>query len=189
MEDERYDEIMWERYEDEGRWTGWQGGYSGRYDPYFEALNDLNARSRAGRRQEYGDALGFESPNRGPYRQDANPSRKRQPRAWRDERGIERRFTRSSPLPPRGGWQAAGPYQGLAPHGWQRPDERIFEEICQRMARHGRLDARQIEVDVRQGQVSLQGSVPDRTSRRLAEDLAASVRGVVDVDNHLKVSA
>jgi hypothetical protein len=35
MEDEHYDESLWERYEDEGQWNGWQGRYSNRYDSYF----------------------------------------------------------------------------------------------------------------------------------------------------------
>jgi osmotically-inducible protein OsmY len=50
---------------------------------------------------------------------------------------------------------------------------------------HGYLDASEIEVEVTQDEVTLSGTVPDRRSKRLAEDLAASVRGVWDVHNRL----
>jgi osmotically-inducible protein OsmY len=49
-----------------------------------------------------------------------------------------------------------------------------------------RLDAREIDVRVHDGDVTLEGRVEDRAARRLAEDIAAAVPGVRDVFNRLK---
>jgi osmotically-inducible protein OsmY len=49
-----------------------------------------------------------------------------------------------------------------------------------------RLDAREIAVSVRDGDVTLEGDVEDRRARRLAEDIAAAVPGVRDVFNRLQ---
>jgi hypothetical protein len=62
----------------------------------------------------------------------------------------------------------------------------LYEDVCERMTRHGQLDASQIEVDVKDGEVTLTGSVADRRSKRLAEDIAESVHGVMDVHNRLQ---
>lgn len=80
-----------------------------------------------------------------------------------------------------------GEFRGIGPRGWRRPDEQILGDICGRMADHGRLDARDIEVLVMNGEVMLQGTVGSRFARRLAEDIADSVTGVRDVTNQLRV--
>jgi hypothetical protein len=80
-----------------------------------------------------------------------------------------------------------GPYVGKGPKGYVRPDERIYEEVCERLARFGHLDASDIEVAVKNGEVSLTGSVRDRDQKRLAEDLADGVIGVKDVHNLLRI--
>lgn len=83
-------------------------------------------------------------------------------------------------------WET-GPFFGRGPRGYQRSDERINEEICERLTRHGRIDASDIEVRVTNGEVTLAGSVDDRESKRLADDVAESVFGVRDVNNQIKV--
>ncbi len=80
-------------------------------------------------------------------------------------------------------------YAGLGPKRYQRTDERIFEDVCTRLADHPDLDASEMEVHVNQGEVTLTGSVDSRRSRRLAEDIADSVRGVRDIHNQLRVNA
>jgi len=66
------------------------------------------------------------------------------------------------------------------------PDEEIWREVCDRLADDRRLDARDIVVDVRDGEVTLRGVVDDRDQKRRAEDLA-DIEGVVDVHNHLTI--
>ncbi len=78
-----------------------------------------------------------------------------------------------------------GPHAGKGPHGYVRSDERIYDEVCDLMTRHGQLDATNVNVEVKNGEVTLTGSVADRASKRLAEDLSDSVYGVRDVHNQL----
>jgi hypothetical protein len=84
-------------------------------------------------------------------------------------------------------WTIEGPYTGIGPQGYQRSDDRIFEEVCERLSQHGQIDASDIEVDVENGEVFLKGKVDNRHSKRMAEDVAATVPGVMDVNNQLKV--
>lgn len=63
----------------------------------------------------------------------------------------------------------------------------IYDEVNERLLRDGRLDTRDIEVVVHGGEVTLFGTVPDRASKRLAEDLAMECRGVHEVHNRLRI--
>lgn len=85
-------------------------------------------------------------------------------------------------------WDVEGPNVGRGPKGYRRSDERIHEDVCERMTAHGGLDARQIELIVENGEVTIEGTVEDRPAKRLAEDLAHSVGGVEDVHNRLRLS-
>jgi osmotically-inducible protein OsmY len=80
-----------------------------------------------------------------------------------------------------------GPYKGVGPRGWRRMDERIEDDVVQRLTADGGIDATDVEVTVKDGEVVLQGSVDTRTQHHRAEDLAWSVDGVVDVQNRLRV--
>ena len=86
-------------------------------------------------------------------------------------------------------WMIPGPYVGRGPNGYTRSDERIREDICDRLTQHGLIDASQVEVTVANGEVTLRGHVSDRESKRRAEDVAESVFGVNDVRNELRTSA
>jgi len=81
-----------------------------------------------------------------------------------------------------------GPYIGWGPAGYQRSDERIREDICERLTLHGQIDARRIEVDVKKGEVTLRGLVDNRSAKRMAEETAESVSGVRDVQNQIRVN-
>lgn len=80
-----------------------------------------------------------------------------------------------------------GPYSGVGPRDYTRTDERIYEEVCDRLAQHGQIDASDIEVKVENGEVTLDGTAPDRRQKRLAENVIESIWGVNDVHNHLRV--
>jgi hypothetical protein len=84
-------------------------------------------------------------------------------------------------------WLIPGPYTGRGPQGYQRSDERIKEDVCERLTQHGQIDASNIEIDVENGEVILRGSVDQRHAKRMAEDAAESVSGVRDVRNELRV--
>lgn len=86
------------------------------------------------------------------------------------------------------GSERPGPYTGIGPKGYHRSDERIREDVCDRLTQHGQLDASDIEVDVHDSEVTLNGKVNSRKDKRLAEDLADSVPGIRDVHNNLRLS-
>lgn len=79
------------------------------------------------------------------------------------------------------------PYEGVGPKGYQRPDHRILDDVCERLTRHGKIDARQIQLEVKNGEVFLRGSVDSREVKRAAEQVADTVSGVKDVHNELRV--
>lgn len=107
------------------------------------------------------------------------------------QRFHERRVIEPEDLPDRGwrsaDWSHLGPYTGRGPRNYVRSDERLSEEICERMTRDGQLDASDINVEVKAGEVTLTGSVPDRRAKRRAEDISDSVYGVQDVHNQLQL--
>jgi osmotically-inducible protein OsmY len=80
-----------------------------------------------------------------------------------------------------------GQFAGRGPKGYQRSDERIREDVSDRLMEHPELDASGVEVHVKDGVVTLKGDVDSRWAKRLAEDIAEEVGGVRDVMNHLSV--
>ena len=84
-------------------------------------------------------------------------------------------------------WDNEGPYRGRGPKGYRRSDERIRDEICDRLTAHGAIDASDIDVKVDNGEVTLEGTVADRRTKRLAEAVVDTVRGVVDIHNRLRL--
>jgi osmotically-inducible protein OsmY len=89
------------------------------------------------------------------------------------------------------GWQSpnyVGPnYVGRGPRGYQRTDERIREEVCDRLTEDPRIDASDIEVHMKGGELTLSGSVRTREEKRFTEDLVERITGVREVNNHLRV--
>ncbi len=83
--------------------------------------------------------------------------------------------------------RSEGQFAGRGPRNYKRSDERIEEDINERLTRHGMVDATDIEVTVQNGEVTLRGSVDHRQAKRIAEDIVDSVAGVKEVTNHIKV--
>lgn len=80
-----------------------------------------------------------------------------------------------------------GLYRGKGPRSYQRSDDRILEDINDRLCDNPYIDASEIDVEVANGEVILTGSVNDRESKRLAEDIGDTVSGVKNVENRLRV--
>lgn len=78
--------------------------------------------------------------------------------------------------------------RGRGPRNYQRSDERLRELVCEQLTEHHDIDASEVEVKVENGVVRLDGEVADRRMKRLAEDEVASVFGVQDVENRLRVT-
>src|ERR1051326_3460551 len=71
-----------------------------------------------------------------------------------------------------------GPHKGKGPKSYKRTDDRIHDEICDRLTRHSLIDASLMDVHVENGVVTLTGEVLDRRMRYMAEDVADNVSGV-----------
>ncbi len=91
-----------------------------------------------------------------------------------------------------GYWEAEGSGQeprGLAGQvGYEQSDERIRGDVCERLTRHGQIDPSDIEVKVSNRKVTLSGSVPNRQTERMAEEVARAVSGVSEVHNQLRLT-
>ena len=81
----------------------------------------------------------------------------------------------------------AGLHRGRGPKNYVRSDERIREDVSDRLSDDAHLDASAIEVQVVNGEVTLVGSVDSRHAKRRAEDRAEDVSGVKHVQNNLRV--
>ena len=68
-----------------------------------------------------------------------------------------------------------GMYAGRGPRGYRHSDERIREDVNERLTDDWRVDAIDIEVSVDNGVVTLAGRVGSRAEKRRAEDIAESV--------------
>lgn len=85
------------------------------------------------------------------------------------------------------GRQPNGGFRGRGPKGYQRSDERLTEEINDRLTYDDHIDASEVTVSVDGGEATLSGTVNSRLEKRRAEDLADDVSGVTHVQNNLRV--
>jgi osmotically-inducible protein OsmY len=150
------------------------------WDRTRETVRDMTDRDRDGRRgfsewndddrpRHFGDTSRYATAD--PYAQPRTGTHYGEP--------VNRPYDRN--------WDAPD-YRGRGPRGYQRSDARVFEDICDRLTADPRIDASDIEVDVKGAEVTLRGSVRSREEKRYAEDVVEHVMGVRDVNNHLKVS-
>jgi hypothetical protein len=73
------------------------------------------------------------------------------------------------------------------PKGYTRSDERIREDLSDRLMQDDYLDTSDVEIQVKDAVVTLTGTVHDRSTKYQLEELAERVGGVKDVENQLRV--
>jgi osmotically-inducible protein OsmY len=84
------------------------------------------------------------------------------------------------------------------PRADRRSDERIREDICERLAQpvecldvsdlaNERLDVSDVRVSVAGGKVTLEGTVPERRMKHEIEELVDACPGVQDIENRIRV--
>lgn len=177
---------------DQGRVSSMGGaGMSGGHDPYARGGGHRDeSRQRAGEYGEYGGYGG------GPYGESGRLTES----FSRGEQGV---YGERAGLPGSGAYgggiqgesygYGSGALSGRTsatrkgPKNWQRSDERIREDVCDRLAQLQDVDPSEVEVAVSGGCVTLSGTVPDRTMKHRIEDCADACPGVTEVDNHLRV--
>ncbi|WP_129641145.1 BON domain-containing protein [Peristeroidobacter agariperforans] len=85
-------------------------------------------------------------------------------------------------------WADLKSHRGRGPKGYARSDERLTELICERLTDDPHIDASDIAVEVKQGKVTLSGTVHDKLTRWRVEDAVEAI-GVEEVSNRLRVAA
>ena len=78
-------------------------------------------------------------------------------------------------------------HRGRGPRGYTRSDDRIREDVNDRLTDDPHIDASEIDVSVSNAEVTLSGTVDHRMTRRRAEDIVESISGVRHVQNNLRV--
>ncbi len=80
-----------------------------------------------------------------------------------------------------------GSHRGRGPKGYKRSDERIEEDAHQRLTDDDWIDASDISISVKDGEVTLNGEVGAREDKRRAERIVEDLSGVHHVQNNLRV--
>jgi hypothetical protein len=78
-------------------------------------------------------------------------------------------------------------HRGRGPRGYRRSDARILEDLAERLTEDPHIDASTIELHIRDGEVTLEGTVPSRAHKRYVEDMAEDTGGVTHVQNNLRL--
>lgn len=86
-------------------------------------------------------------------------------------------------------WQSTKNFFGKGPKDYKRSDKKIREEVCEALYRDNSVDASELEVSVKDAEVTLSGTVGERRMKRLAEDCAESISGVSDVRNEIRLQS
>jgi hypothetical protein len=153
----------------------WQGNQGGQYGDYSDRRHDVN----------YGGNSASNWNNEVRNKDDRGwwDKERRDVSSWMNDRDDNREPRGNRNYPPAMG----GMHKGKGPRGYQRSDERIREDVCDRLADDDMLDASEIEVQVNGSEVVLSGTVLSREAKRHAEDLAESISGVRHVENRIRV--
>jgi osmotically-inducible protein OsmY len=95
---------------------------------------------------------------------------------------LSRRFRQA-----RGGQRGRGPRRADDTPAPGDEDARIWNDVSACLTDDWYVDGTEITVSIDSGEVTLDGVVENRAEKRLAEDCADSVTGVVDVHNNLRI--
>src|SRR5207248_2333763 len=73
------------------------------------------------------------------------------------------------------------------PKGYTRSDDRLKDEVVERLMSRLHIDLSEVSIDVKDGKVTLEGSVQARHLKHEIEDVVDDVFGVKDIDNRIRV--
>jgi osmotically-inducible protein OsmY len=84
--------------------------------------------------------------------------------------------------------ERSGMHRGKGPKSYRRSDDRMLEDLNDRLYDDPYVNATGIETEVRDGEVILSGTVESKQAKRRAEDIAEMVSGVRNVENRLRIT-
>ena len=176
--------------------------------------SSFRAGSRSGDYGEYGDLAGGSDTRSGAYRnygslRNSGRStgsygdegyRTGESGGWRGDGGLGRgyRADYESTLrsqPHRYGSQygdygmGGQSYRGRGPKNYTRSDDRIREDLNEQLMDADDVDASDVSIEVKDGVVTLSGSVEQRWIKHRIEDMADDCNGVKDVRNEIRVQS
>lgn len=73
------------------------------------------------------------------------------------------------------------------PKGYRRSDQRMLEDICDRLFVADHIDSSEVTIEVSAAKAVLDGAVPQRWMKHAIEDLADACPGIEDVENRIRV--
>jgi len=152
-------------------------------DSYLGMQDDYQPRHFGSRRSYHADDSFGRYPDRNAFRPDVNEHSER---SWWDKAGDEVLSWLGDDYAIRRRRQD-GVHRGKGPKNYVRSDDRIREDINDKLTEEWNIDASDIEVTVGNGEVILTGFVTDKFQKRRAEDLAEQTPGVKQVENRIKV--
>ena len=79
-------------------------------------------------------------------------------------------------------------HRGRGPANYQRSNERLLEDACERLTHNSRIDASNITVTADNNEITLDGMVDSRSAKRHAEDCVHDISGVKHVQNNLRIN-
>lgn len=151
-------------------------GYGGDYGSQYGAEPYRGQRTR---NMYGGDTSNYGNANQGGYDRGWWERTKDEVSSWFGDDDAERRRMRDQ--------QHSGGYRGKGPKDYQRSEDRIREDVCDRLTDDDMLDATNINVQIQGNEVVLTGTVDNREQKRRAEDLVESISGVRNVENRIRV--
>ena len=155
-------------------------GYTSDYErPYGNRYDENERGARTGGTGYYGQDT---------WRQNLGTRRGTETDSYRDTDWNQRnsQWTQSGERRWESGRQQ-GIFAGRGPRNYKRSDDRIIEDINERLTRDPNVDATDIEVACQNGEVTLTGAVDNRWAKRRVEDIAEEVWGVREVRNQIRV--
>ncbi len=179
----RYDEnYRWDQQAGNSGYTGSNRGSSGNSMNQWDNSGNRNYGQNMGRRDNmsnYGNTGRNDN-----YRGDNNDrgwwdKTRDEVSSWFDDDDAERRRRMD---------KMSGPYKGKGPKDYKRSEDRIREDVCDRLSDDDMLDATNINVQIQGNEVILTGTVENREQKRRAEDLVERISGVNNVENRIRVT-
>lgn len=77
-------------------------------------------------------------------------------------------------------------FRGRGPKGYTRSDARLQEIICEMLTHDDEIDASEVSVQVKDGEVTLTGNVDTRRTKYLIEERVDSCTGIKEIHNQIR---
>ncbi len=150
------------------------------HDPRSESSRERHFHGSSRRKNMNQDNPRFENDDFSPY---SRPGYHR-----KDHPGVSGKNAQGDDWINRDEYDTQRNFMGKGPKGYQRSDDRIYEEVCIALTDNPTLDASEIGVKVHEGIVTLEGKVKDRMEKRIAESISVEIPGVLDVRNEITLT-